>query len=65
MIDLTKGCPKCGSKKLTEHVSGITQEVHYDDGYIIKEVSHYEKSYEHCYVTCDNCSAEFIEPYLI
>jgi predicted nucleic acid-binding Zn-ribbon protein len=65
MIDLTKGCPKCGGRKLTKHVSGITQEVYYDDGYIIKEVNKYEKSYEHCFVTCDHCKAEFKGPYLI
>lgn len=65
MIDLTKGCPKCGGRKLTEHVSGITQEVCYEDGYIVKEVNKYEKSYEHCNVTCDNCGAIINEPYII
>ena len=65
MIDLTKGCPKCGGKKLTEHVSGISQEAYYEDGYIVKEVSHYKKSYENCYVTCNNCDAKIEEPYII
>ena len=41
-----KGCPGCGGKELTEHVSGITQEVHYDNGYIVREVTLYPKSYK-------------------
>ena len=65
MTDLTKECPKCGGKKLTEHVSGITRDVCYEDGYIVKEVNKYENSYEHRYVTYDSCCGIINEPNII
>jgi hypothetical protein len=58
-----KGCPGCGGKELTEHVSGITQEVHYDNGYIVREVTLYPKSYKDSYVSCDKCGKKFEGPY--
>lgn len=59
MVDLTKGCPKCGSKRLTEHLVGIKQKVHYDDGYIVREETYYPKNRKESYVSCDNCPAKF------
>ncbi len=63
MVDLTKGCPQCGKRKFTEHVSGITQEVHYDNGFIVKEETCYQKNFKGSYVTCDNCGKKFRGPY--
>lgn len=67
MVDLTKGCPACGSQKLTEHLSGIKQEVHYVDGYLVKEVTIYPTNRTHDYVSCDNpkCGKEWHESYEI
>ena len=63
MVDLTRGCPECGKKKFTEHLSEITQEVHYENGYIVREETHYKKNFKGSYVTCDECKKEFKGPY--
>ena len=63
MVDLTKGCPECRSKKLTEYLSVIKQEVHYENGYIVREVTHYPKNFKESYVECDECHKAFKGPY--
>ena len=54
-------CKKCGqSKSWTERITkGITQIISYDDGYIVREITDYDKGQGTA--TCNGCGAEYQE----
>lgn len=52
-------CKKCSQKRLwTERIlKGITQVIHYDDGYLVDELTTYEKG--EGVAICGGCGAQY------
>lgn len=48
-------CPKCRSGKEIEVIKGgMEQVVHWDEGYVVREETTYEKNLRHSTFHCDN-----------
>ena len=53
-------CKKCGSTSFIEIIEkGMKQEIHYEDGYILKEITTYEK--DSGKMTCEKCNQVYDE----
>lgn len=59
-VNMNKGCPNCHKTEFTEFINeGIKQEVHYNDGYIVSELTTYSKDAKDCYVICNSCGKRY------
>ena len=60
MVNLHKGCPNCHKNDFTEFINeGIKQQVRYNDGYIVSEVTTYTKDVNDAYVICNSCGKRY------
>jgi hypothetical protein len=60
VVDMRKGCPNCHKNDFTEFINGgIKQEVHYNGGYIVSEVTTYTKDFPDSYAICNGCGTRY------
>ena len=53
-------CDKCGSTCIKETITGgMTQTVHWEDGYVVRAETTYEKNDDHSEFLCKDCKNEF------
>ncbi len=53
-------CDKCGSTSIKETITGgMTETVHWEDGYVVRAETTYEKTDDHSEFLCKNCGNEF------
>ncbi|MEM0134961.1 MAG: hypothetical protein QXU18_07015 [Thermoplasmatales archaeon] len=52
-------CGNCGSESIKEVITGgMRQTVYWDEGYVVKSETKYEKSDENSIYTCEKCGAK-------